>query len=58
MDKVFVVLSHFSDSNCHITDLKVCFATCSKSSADKVVSVYEKNYPGISFEIVETELYD
>lgn len=58
MDKVFVVLSHFSDSNNHTVNTSVCFVTCKKSSAEKVISVYEKNYPNTSFEIIETDLFD
>ena len=58
MNKVFVVLSHFYDSNNHTGSTSFCFVTSNKSSAEKAVSVYEKNYPGTSFEIIETELFD
>ena len=58
MEKVFVVLSHFYDSNSHVSSTCFCFVAASKSSAEKAVSIYEKNYPGTTFEIIETELFD
>ena len=58
MEKVFVVLSNFYDSNNHISSTSLCFVTVNRSSAEKVISVYEKNYPGTSFKIIETELFE
>lgn len=57
MDKVFVVVSNFSDSNTHESSSRICFATCSKASAEKVVSSF-KSAVGCRYEVVETDLYD
>ena len=58
MDKVFIVVSHFSDSNAHFSESSICFATCTRSSAEKFISVYEKYNPVSHLEIVETNLYE
>ena len=58
MNKVFVVLCHFYDSNNHLGSTSFCFVSSNRSSAEKAVSGYEKNCPGTSFEIIETELFD
>ena len=58
MDKVYVVVSHFSDSNIHQSSSQILFATSKRSLAEKAISRLKDRLYASTLEIVETDFYE
>lgn len=58
MDKVYIIVCHFSDSNTHESSSNIVCAVCSKVNAEKAVSKLKQSHFGSRYEIVETDLYE